>query len=53
MNKFYGTLVSASDAMASSAQDAQAAKEQMGKLSQNLSQLNQVYGNMLSAMQGR
>jgi len=53
MNKFYGTLVSASDAMATSAQDAQAAKEQMGKLAQNLGQLNQVYGNMLSAMQGR
>ncbi len=53
MNKFYGTLVDASDAMATSAQDAQAAKEQMGKLAQNLGQLNNVYGNMLSAMQGR
>ena len=53
MNKFYGTLVDASDAMATSAQDAQAAKEQMSRLAQNLGQLNQVYGNMLSAMQGR
>lgn len=53
MNKFYSNLVSASDAMASSAQDAISAKEQMGALSKNLTQLNSVYGNMLSAMQGR
>lgn len=53
MNKFYSNLVNASDAMASSAQDAVAAKEQIALLSQNLSTLNQIYGNMLSAMQGR
>lgn len=53
MNKFYSNLVSASDAMASSATDAQAAKEQIALLSKNLTTLNQVYGNMLSAMQGR
>lgn len=53
MNKFYSNLVNASDAMASSAQDAVAAKEQIGLLSQNLTTLNQIYGNMLSAMQGR
>lgn len=53
MNKFYSNLVSASDAMASSAQDAISAKEQMGALSKNLTQLNSIYGNMLSAMQGR
>lgn len=53
MNKFYSNLVSASDAMASSAQDAVAAKEQMATLSKNLTALNNIYGNMLSAMQGR
>jgi len=53
MNKFYSNLVNASDAMASSAQDAIAAKEQMGALAKNLTTLNSIYGNMLSAMQGR
>lgn len=53
MNKFYSNLVNASDAMASSAQDAVAAKDQIGLLSQNLTNLNQIYGNMLAAMQGR
>ncbi len=53
MNKFYSNLVNASDAMASSASDAVAAKEQIATLSKNLSQLNNIYGNMLSAMQGR
>lgn len=53
MNKFYGNLVNASDAMQSSVEDANRAKEQMGVLAGNLNSLNQVYGNMLSAMQGR
>jgi gliding motility-associated protein GldL len=53
MNKFYSNLVNASDAMATSATDAMNAKEQMATLAKNLTVLNQVYGNMLSAMQGR
>src|SRR5690606_26926339 len=53
MNKFYSNLVSASDAMAESAGDAVAAKEQIAMLSKNLSSLNNIYGNMLTAMQGR
>lgn len=53
MNKFYSNLVSASDAMASSASDAVSAKEQIALLSKNLTTLNQIYGNMLTAMQGR
>ncbi|MGN6475733.1 MAG: gliding motility protein GldL [Flavipsychrobacter sp.] len=53
MNKFYSNLVSASDAMASSATDAVAAKEQIALLSKNLTTLNSIYGNMLAAMQGR
>lgn len=53
MNKFYGNLVNASEAMAESAEDAQAAKSEIAALSRNLSALNGIYGNMLSAMQGR
>ncbi len=53
MNKFYSNLVAASDAMANSAKDATAAKEQIGLLANNLTTLNKIYGNMLSAMQGR
>lgn len=53
MNKFYSSLVNASDAMASSASDATSAKDQIALLAKNLTVLNQVYGNMLSAMQGR
>ncbi len=53
MNKFYGNLVTASDAMAASAEDAMSAKHEIATLSSNLSALNTIYGNMLSAMQGR
>lgn len=53
MNKFYSNLVNASEAMATSATDANNAKEQIGLLAKNLTTLNQVYGNMLTAMQGR
>lgn len=53
MNKFYSNLVSASEAMASSAKDATNAKEQIAKLATNLTTLNTIYGNMLTAMQGR
>lgn len=53
MNKFYSNLVNASDAMANSAKDATNTKDQIALLSKNLTSLNQIYGNMLSAMQGR
>ncbi len=53
MNKFYGNLVTASEAMQDSVTDAKKAHEQIGALANNLGRLNQVYGNMLSAMQGR
>jgi len=53
MNKFYSSLVNASEAMSTSVDDANKAKEQMSVLANNLNSLNQVYGNMLSAMQGR
>ncbi len=53
MNAFYGNLVQASEAMQGSATDAKKTQEQITLLAKNLSNLNQVYGNMLSAMQGR
>ena len=53
MNKFYSNLVTASDAMASSAKDAKAAKDQIGALAKNLTVLNQSTATCLSAMQGR
>jgi gliding motility-associated protein GldL len=53
MNKFYGSLVAATEAMSSSADDANKAKDQIAALGRNLTSLNSIYGNMLSAMQGR
>jgi gliding motility-associated protein GldL len=53
MNKFYSNLTQASEVMQGSVEDAQKAKEQIGVLANNLGRLNNIYGNMLSAMQGR
>ena len=53
LNQFYGKLAETSDAMAGSVDDAKRAKEQISALAANLSNLNKVYGNMLTAMQGR
>ncbi len=53
LNQFYGKLTQASTAMASTADDALNAKEQIAALANNLGKLNQLYGNMLTAMQGR
>lgn len=53
MNKFYGNLSNASEALQGSVADAKKTQEQIGVLAKNLSSLNQVYGNMLNAMQGR
>jgi gliding motility-associated protein GldL len=53
MNSFYTNLSSASQAMQGSIDDAKKTQEQIGILAKNLGSLNQVYGNMLSAMQGR
>jgi len=53
MNKFYGNLVNASEAMQGSVSDAKKTQDQIALLANNLGKLNQVYGNMLSAMQGR
>lgn len=53
MNSFYGNLVQASQTMEGSVVDAKKAHDQISKLAGNLSNLNTIYGNMLSAMQGR
>ncbi|MEI6264641.1 MAG: gliding motility protein GldL [Sphingobacteriia bacterium] len=53
LNQFYGKLNQASVAMTASADDAIKAKEQIAALATNLTKLNQVYGSMLTAMQGR
>lgn len=53
MNKFYSNLTQASEAMQGSVEDAQKAKDQIALLATNLGRLNNVYGNMLSAMQGK
>jgi len=50
LNGFYGKMAEASQAMMSSVDDANKAKEQIGALASNLGKLNTVYGNMLSAM---
>lgn len=50
LNGFYGKMAEASQAMMSSVDDANKAKDQIGALATNLSKLNSVYGNMLSAM---
>ncbi len=53
LNTFYGKMAEASQVMLDTVDDAGRAKEQIGTLANNLGKLNQVYGNMLSAMQGR
>ena len=53
LNSFYGRMAKASEVMISTVDDANATKDQINTLANNLAKLNQVYGNMLSAMQGR
>jgi gliding motility-associated protein GldL len=53
LNGFYGKLAETSTAMQGSVEDAKRAQEQIRALANNLGNLNKVYGNMLSAMQGR
>jgi gliding motility-associated protein GldL len=53
LNNFYGKLAEASQTMMGTVEDAGKAKEQISALATNLGKLNSVYGNMLSAMQGR
>lgn len=50
MNKFYSNLNETMHNFNESLQDSKQYKEEVGRLAQNLSSLNAVYGNMLSAM---
>ena len=51
LNGFYGKMTEASASMMGSVENANKAKDQIAILATNLSKLNSVYGNMLSAMQ--
>jgi gliding motility-associated protein GldL len=53
MNRFYNNLVQASESMSGSVEDAKKAHSQITTLAGNLGKLNQIYGNMLTAMQGK
>ena len=50
MNKFYANLSTAMENMADASKDTDQFKQQLSSLSSNLTQLNNVYGNMLKAM---
>lgn len=53
LNNFYGKLSETSASMLNSAEDAKKVQEQIGSLATNLGRLNSIYGNMITAMQGR
>jgi gliding motility-associated protein GldL len=53
LNAFYGKLSETSASMLNSAEDAKKVQDQIGTLATNLGRLNSIYGNMLTAMQGR
>jgi len=53
LNQFYGKLAETANVMNSSAEDAKRVQEQISGLATNLGRLNNIYGNMLTAMQGR
>src|SRR3982751_4231975 len=53
LNQFYGKLAEASTVMMGTAEDAKKVQEQVSGLANNLGKLNNIYGNMLTAMQGR
>lgn len=52
MNKFYSTLAVAMESMSDASKESQQFKTQMTQLTSNLTTLNKVYGNMLTAMKG-
>ena len=52
MNAFYSNLSTAMDNMADATKESQAFKAEMTKLTGNITSLNTVYGNMLTAMKG-
>lgn len=52
MNAFYSNLSSAMNDMSEASKDTQSFKQELNKLTNNLTSLNGVYGSMLSAMRG-
>lgn len=52
LNQFYASMGEAMQSMAEASTDAQQYKDGMAVLNKNLQRLNNVYGNMLSAMAG-
>lgn len=52
MNKFYGNLSNAMQNMEIASKDTDEFRSQLSGLTKNMTQLNTVYGNMLSAMKG-
>merc|ERR1711916_307260 len=52
LNQFYGAMTEAMSSMSEATKDAQQYRDGMAQLNQNLQRLNNVYGNMLSAMAG-
>lgn len=50
LNKFYGSINETMQTFDASLADAKQYKEEVAKLAKNLSSLNSIYGNMLSAM---
>ncbi|MES2794388.1 MAG: gliding motility protein GldL [Bacteroidota bacterium] len=52
MNAFYGNLTAAMENMSDASKDTQQFKNELAKLTGNLTSLNGVYGSMLSAMKG-
>lgn len=53
MNDFYGKMNEAMENMQESVEDTKRYKDQMDVLNKNLSSLNSVYGNVLTAMTGQ
>ncbi len=53
MNAFYGNLSAAMQNMADASRDTQQFKNELSKLTGNLTSLNNVYGSMLTAMRGQ
>jgi hypothetical protein len=51
MNKFVGSLSEALNNLNASVEDTKKFRSEMTGLAKNLSSLNTIYGNMLSAMQ--
>lgn len=52
MNKFYSNLTTALESMSGATKDTEQMKDEINKLTSNLSSLNRVYGSMLTAMKG-